>query len=89
MDADNTTTTTILERGDHAGAPLVMVPLADQGPWPVHRDEIEAGMRELEAAVKAVNDANAELVGLMRRMLNRCDQGSPRDGDTLASVLRY
>ncbi len=89
MDADITTTTAILERGDRAGAPLVIVPFEDQGPWPVHGDEIEAGLMELEAAVKAVNDANAALVDLMRRMLYRCDQGSPRDGDALAPVLRH
>jgi hypothetical protein len=70
-------------------SPTVVVPLDDVGPWPVHKDEIEVGLVELEAAVKAVNEANAALLDLMRRLLYKTDQGMPTDFDALASVLRH
>ena len=89
MNADTSRTTAILERAAAPGAPLVVVPLDAQGPWPVHQDEIEAGLAELEAAVKAVNDANAALLELMRRLLRKADQGTPNDVDALASILRH
>jgi hypothetical protein len=68
---------------------MVVVPLGAEGPWPVHQEEIEAGLAELEAAVKAVNEANAGLLELMRRLLSKADQGSVKDVDALASILRH
>jgi hypothetical protein len=71
------------------GAPMVVVPLDQEGPWPVHHDEIEAGLEELEAAVKAVNEANAALLELMRRLLRKADRATANDAEALTSVLRH
>ena len=89
MNADTSSATATLEHAVSPGAPMVVVPLEDQGPWPVHQDEIEAGLVELEEAVKAVNDANAALLDLMRRLLRKADQGTPKDMDALASLLHH
>lgn len=78
-----------MEGDTRPGAPMVVVPLDQEGPWPVHQDEIECGLAELEAAVKAVNEANATLLELMRRLLGKVDQGTPKDVDALASILRH
>ena len=89
MNADTSVATATLKHGVGPGAPTIVVPLDDTGPWPVHQDEIEAGLMELEAAVKAVNEANASLLELMRRLLRKADQGMPKDVDALASILRH
>jgi hypothetical protein len=88
VDTDTSGATAILAHRVQRDAPVV-VPLDDRGPWPVHQGEIEAGLEELEAAVKAVNEANAALLELMRRLLYKSDQGMPTDFDALASVLRH
>jgi len=89
VNSDASRATATLEGAVSPAAPMVVVPLDDHGPWPVHQDEIEAGLVELEAAVKAVNDANAALLELMRRLLRKADQGTPKDIDALASILRH
>ncbi|HJW75151.1 MAG TPA: hypothetical protein VJ787_05720 [Thermoleophilia bacterium] len=89
MKADTTLVAPTTGGDTRLGAPMVVVPLDKEGPWPVHHDEIEAGLEELEAAVKAVNDANAALLELMRRLLKKADQATPKDADALASVLRH
>ncbi len=88
MNADTYRATASLWHAVRPCTPMAVVPLEDQGPWSVHQDEIEAGLAELETAVKAVNDANAALLELMRRLLSKADRGTPKEIDALASTLR-